>query len=180
MMYSNKILIGLIMSGLMGTASATDDPTPYADFGTLNNQVKILGNVLNPAPAGTTIADNYRFDLNPGAQTFATAIKVSLVLDFLDPDLVVSNIKNFSIELQDSNHIQLAFDDTFSSAGTLDLSANLSAGDDYELVVRGFAEGSAGGIYSGVLTAVPEADTYAMMLAGLGLIGFTVMRRRTF
>lgn len=29
-----------------------------------------------------------------------------------------------------------------------------------------------------LVTAVPEADTYAMMLAGLGLIGFMVARRR--
>lgn len=30
-----------------------------------------------------------------------------------------------------------------------------------------------------VVTPVPEAETYAMMLAGLGLIGFTVLRRRS-
>ncbi len=29
------------------------------------------------------------------------------------------------------------------------------------------------------VTPIPEADTYAMMLAGLGLIGFVVYRRRT-
>ncbi|MGB9094493.1 MAG: PEP-CTERM sorting domain-containing protein [Gallionella sp.] len=29
-----------------------------------------------------------------------------------------------------------------------------------------------------VMAPVPEADTYAMMLAGLGLVGLTVMRRR--
>jgi hypothetical protein len=34
---------------------------------------------------------------------------------------------------------------------------------------------------NGVLqvTAVPEADSYAMMLAGLGLVGFMVRRRKT-
>lgn len=30
-----------------------------------------------------------------------------------------------------------------------------------------------------LVTAVPEADTYAMILAGLGMIGFTVLRRRS-
>ena len=29
-----------------------------------------------------------------------------------------------------------------------------------------------------VLTAVPEPETYAMMLAGLGLLGFVAARRR--
>jgi hypothetical protein len=28
------------------------------------------------------------------------------------------------------------------------------------------------------VAAVPEAETYAMMLAGLGLVGFMVSRRR--
>lgn len=41
---------------------------------------------------------------------------------------------------------------------------------------------SAGFIYSSVtsmtVTAVPEAETYAMMLAGLGLVGFMVKRRK--
>lgn len=175
MLYSKKILIGLLMASFIGTVSANDDPTPYMDLGTLNNQVEALGRI--GIPAGTSFADNYRFDLNPGAETFATAIKVTLVLDFLEPDLVVSNIKNFSIELQDSLHNVLAFDNTFSTTGTLDLSANLGAGNDYELVVRGLAEGTAGGIYTGVLTAVPEVDTYAMLLAGLGLIGFKIARR---
>jgi hypothetical protein len=29
-----------------------------------------------------------------------------------------------------------------------------------------------------MIAAVPEAETYAMMLAGLGLVGFMVARRR--
>jgi hypothetical protein len=29
-----------------------------------------------------------------------------------------------------------------------------------------------------LVTAVPEADTYAMLLAGLGLVGYTVSRRK--
>jgi hypothetical protein len=30
-----------------------------------------------------------------------------------------------------------------------------------------------------MITAVPEAETYAMMLAGLGLVGFMARRRRS-
>jgi MYXO-CTERM domain-containing protein len=32
--------------------------------------------------------------------------------------------------------------------------------------------------FDGVHNAVPEADTYAMLLAGLGLAGFAARRRR--
>ena len=38
----------------------------------------------------------------------------------------------------------------------------------------------AGAIYSGdvTVTAVPEAETYAMMVGGLGLLGFMARRRK--
>ncbi|HQY23214.1 MAG TPA: FxDxF family PEP-CTERM protein, partial [Gammaproteobacteria bacterium] len=32
--------------------------------------------------------------------------------------------------------------------------------------------------YAVALSAVPEPETYAMLLAGLGLIGFSIRRRR--
>ena len=41
-------------------------------------------------------------------------------------------------------------------------------------------EGDYAKIDNVLVTAIPEAKTYAMMLAGLGLIGFTVLRRRSF
>jgi len=46
--------------------------------------------------------------------------------------------------------------------------------------VTGTTAGTSGGTYLGTLSAapVPEAKTYAMMFAGLGLVGYTVLRRR--
>ncbi|HPH06944.1 MAG TPA: FxDxF family PEP-CTERM protein [Methylotenera sp.] len=44
------------------------------------------------------------------------------------------------------------------------------AGEEGQAVVGGFI--------SGYVAAVPEPDTYAMMLAGLGLMGFVARRRR--
>ena len=37
--------------------------------------------------------------------------------------------------------------------------------------------GAIGATFAGTVSAVPEPDTYAMLLAGLGLIGFTARRR---
>jgi hypothetical protein len=39
--------------------------------------------------------------------------------------------------------------------------------------------GEHSGKYTSVTSAVPEPETYAMILAGLGLIGFTARRRNT-
>lgn len=58
--------------------------------------------------------------------------------------------------------------------------SGLNAGS-YALAVTGFTSGSMGGTYTGVLAAapVPEPETYALMLAGLGIVGFIASRRRS-
>ena len=43
--------------------------------------------------------------------------------------------------------------------------------------ITGVTDGGNGGIYSGAIAAVPEPETYAMLLAGLGLMGAVVRRR---
>ncbi|MGZ3181018.1 MAG: FxDxF family PEP-CTERM protein [Telluria sp.] len=57
---------------------------------------------------------------------------------------------------------------------------SLAAGD-YTIKVTGNANGSHGGTYGFdmQLAAVPEPETYAMLLAGLGLVGFAARRRNT-
>lgn len=74
--------------------------------------------------------------------------------------------------------------DTFVSAysfGTLFSAYNLAAGD-YYYKVTGTATGSLGGVFALTSTTapvavVPEADSYAMMLAGLGMLGLMAKRR---
>jgi hypothetical protein len=55
--------------------------------------------------------------------------------------------------------------------------SGVSAGA-YSLTVTGYADGAYGGGYNGALTlAVPEPGSYAMFLAGIGLLGLIVRRR---
>lgn len=54
-----------------------------------------------------------------------------------------------------------------------------STGGDMYLVVSGVTTGSMGGLYTGAVsvTAVPEPESYAMLLAGLGVMGAIAVRR---
>lgn len=58
---------------------------------------------------------------------------------------------------------------------------NVAAGT-YAYVVTGFASGTDGGSYtiSSTISAVPEPSAWALMIAGLGMIGFISHRRRQY
>ena len=56
----------------------------------------------------------------------------------------------------------------------------LTAGASYYYTVTGTANGGVGGAYSFIASAspIPEPGTYALMLAGIGVVGFMAFRRR--
>jgi hypothetical protein len=69
---------------------------------------------------------------------------------------------------------QFSWDGVYGNAYTLDYTATVPGttgfgGTQYGLHLEGFVQAAA---------PVPEASTYGMMLAGLGLVGFAVRRRK--
>lgn len=60
------------------------------------------------------------------------------------------------------------------------LTATLPDAGLYRLVVEGTTSGNFGGKYEGELSValIPEPSTYALMLAGLGVVGFLAKRRK--
>lgn len=80
-------------------------------------------------------------------------------------------IKNATGTVADSlNFFSLTGNNTFNSKA-----ASVTFGAD---VADAWTLSSAGVLNYGVAAAVPEANTYAMMLAGLGLVGFMARRRK--
>lgn len=67
----------------------------------------------------------------------------------------------------------------FGGAGLYISDSAMLAPGAYYVTVSGMATGMVGGGYSHVITAVPvpEAETWAMMAAGLGLLGLQLRRR---
>jgi hypothetical protein len=156
-------LVRIIAVALASTTISAFALTP-GPLGAIDNKAIVIGNTI---PAGL-LFDVYAFSLvNPG---WLSGVATSLNLP---PALGVSS---FSVVLQNSSAVVLGTDlnpaDGFSFAG-------LGAGS-YALTFVGFATGSAGGSYGGAIYAqtVPEPGTYALLLAGLCVVGTLIRLRR--
>lgn len=92
------------------------------------------------------------------------------------------NIDNLSVQLYNkSNTLLDNLDDNVGSSNQIKVgSGNYAPGLGYYFKVTGNANGSAGGVYvfSVATLPVPEPETYAMLLAGLGLLGAVARRRK--
>jgi hypothetical protein len=82
------------------------------------------------------------------------------------------NIGNLDLTLYNSHGTDLG-------SGT-DITVNNLASGSYYAIVSGKATGVAGGEYGGAISVspVPESSTLAMLLAGLGIMGYAVSRRK--
>lgn len=89
------------------------------------------------------------------------------------------NILGLTITLQDSSFAVIGSDSSPDTGFTFN---SLAAGT-YALNVLGYANGSQGGFYAGGFIAetapIPEPETYALLLAGIGVISFVASRRKS-
>ncbi len=92
------------------------------------------------------------------------------------------HISNFSLWDVTGPAVLLASDGGFPwVAQWFDFTGPLAQAGSYELVIKGnLLGGHVDGSYAGNFTvsAIPEPETYAMLLAGLGLLGFMSRRRK--
>ena len=92
---------------------------------------------------------------------------------FSNPDGILSN----------GDDLQVANNPTGGNSIALTYGAFVAG--PYYLKVVGIATGTSGGLYNGAISVaavppapVPEPESYALMLAGIGIIGFVSARRR--
>lgn len=163
-----KSLLGLILAGYIGSAAAVGP----GSLGTLTGAPVVIGNYIS---AGGLFSDLYTFTLDSPSSTIGTAISFKLNTPlYPGPEF---KIKNFMVALLDATGT-ITYDSDEKT-----VKASLLPGN-YQFIVSGKVTGTFGGVYGGALVAtpitspVPEANNYTMVLAGLGLVGFAIARRR--
>lgn len=163
----------IAIGSYMAPASAVT-VTSTTSLGDLTGTTANIFNTFGaPGVGGLSFIDTYNFDLSLPSQSLGTTVTFQISLG--SNSLALSNMV---ITLMDSSLNTLGSDSQIVSGNTLSLSAMLGAGTAYHFVVTGDVTGSLGGSYSGLIAAVPvpEAKTYALMLAGLALVGFMARR----
>jgi hypothetical protein len=145
------------------------------------------GSPVTASVSSQTFSDTFGFTLSTverfsgGAGSSAMDWSFSIFKGHVDP----VNFSTMSLDkLTESSYIPVTgnMSDPWNSAGAswISFSASnpLTAGT-YRLDVAGTSPSGSGSYgVAAVLTPVPEPETYAMMLAGLGLMGFIARRRK--
>ena len=140
-----------------------------------------LSDVILTDGSPTTFLDLWTFDLTPDSFVESLLLTINSGPD----NLLTIDPATFSSQMVDSSNTVVAGTlnfNAFTNALSWTPFQPLSAGLDYQLQVTGLLVGALGGGYSGHLAAIPiaipEPEAYAMLLAGLGLLGFIATRRK--
>ena len=174
-------VVAAMLVGMSGGANAatTDLGTVTADATPTTFGGTVLG-------SGVAFSDIFTFDVSQSVATSFSVVDVPLSVGGTNFDGILTGLSLFSAG---ANGIVGGGDDTLLQSSTSTGGDSLTLNYDQPLsgvsfiTVTGLSNGTAGAIYAGAMAAaVPEPETYAMLLVGLGLMGAVVRRssnRRT-
>ncbi len=184
--FAKKAACVAVLSGAGVAANAAVVDLGPLSVGTTNfNNAAFV--VLSDPLTGGGFLDALLFGLPANGGSSYGVIDAPLDLTAAIPGLKFSSIFTFvSVMGAGGDGLLLTGDDTLLAGGTIapttsfsfDLGAN-AGGAAYLLVGGVTPVGSVGSLYSGsiTVTAVPEPESYAMLLAGLGVMGAIAVRR---
>jgi hypothetical protein len=168
--YASRVV--KLFSAVLLFAGAGSAHAVAIDLGTVSDGSYGFGRSLN---FGETFTDYVNFDLDTSADV-SSFIK-SFDMSIFGFDLI--GLDNFSTGLE-----RLGTGGSYSSIAALTSSPasfdDLLSPGAYRFAIAGTASGFFGGLYRGTLhvAAVPEADTWVMLLMGLGLVAYQLRRKQ--
>lgn len=176
-----QAVLTLALVGAFGGAQAATVALTGADFPHDLGADPTDANAYSVTHAPGSFSDVFTFSLTQAGDTISSA--VSLFLPGIDGgpasyDIINGTVSLFSDPDGDGaagTNTQLASVNFGSTNGVL--AVNDVAAGSYFWTVAGEAVGVNGGLYLYAANTIPEPGTYAMMLAGLGLLGFMAKRR---
>lgn len=136
--------------------------------------------------SGTSINDLFTFDLAAGNTSSGYSV-VNIPLSFSGGEwntalatlTLSSNADGIVGNADDQMLASAIWSQSPNSNDSLALAYDQPITGHAYITITGVTDGGNGGIYSGAIAAapIPEPETYAMLLAGLGLMGAVVRRR---
>jgi hypothetical protein len=171
-----KFVAAAAVSAVMLASGAANATTTALGSAVVGTPLSFGG--LVPAAGG--FMDYFTFSLpangGSGYSVANFALLPGMYNTMLSTLSVFSNPNGMMFDADDS----LVSVSSLPGPGQLALALPSQAAGNYYLQVTGVANGTSGGIYTGAIsvTAVPEPETYAMMLAGLAALGFLARRRQ--
>lgn len=177
-------LAAIALAGAFSTAQAASVNLTEADFDYNLGADPTDANSYNVYHDGGSFTDIYLFSLTQAADTIASSI--SLFLPGVNGGQASYDITNQSIAMFSDpegdgvagNNTQIGTTVFYDDESGILTAKNVAAGN-YYFEIAGNAIGTQGGTYQAAFNTapVPEPETYALMLAGLGLLGFVGKRR---
>lgn len=181
-MNSIKALFASMLIAFASHASADQ----LTNLGSLTPPASLTyGNTFAVASSGATFYDDYYFTIPEGSfNSIVSSINLGTIFGLSDLQARLYS---------GTSHITTAAGPALvqgwgttvnfapgAAATTVVLNpTNPLAAGSYTLQIRGLVSGSSGGSYSGVLNVapIPEPDSFAMMLCGLGFIGYSMRKK---